>query len=127
MGKPLAAVEPVPLDGSLAGQVVREGTPVLLNDPALFERPDPWPSDLTALLAVPLHVNGEVIGVLDVVNKAGGFTGGSFPVLSLFANQAPWPSSMPGSNDRPSNWRCWRNGNGWPVSCTIRSPNLSTA
>ena len=42
----------------------------------------------TALLAVPLHVNGGVIGVLDVVNKAGGFTAEDVPILSLFANQA---------------------------------------
>ncbi len=90
LGKPLAAVEPVPMDGSLAGQVVRQGAPVLLNDPALLERAQvyQWPSDLTALLAVPLHVNGGVIGVLDVVNKAGGFTAEDVPVMSLFANQA---------------------------------------
>jgi signal transduction histidine kinase len=90
LGKPLAAVEPVPIDGSLAGQVVRRGTPVLLNDPAHFEQAQvyQWPSDLTALLAVPLHVNGEVIGVLDVVNKEGGFTAEDVPILSLFANQA---------------------------------------
>jgi signal transduction histidine kinase len=90
LGKPLAAVDPVPVDGSLAGQVVRQGEPVLLNDPALFERTQlyQWPSDLTALLAVPLHVNGGVIGVLDVVNKAGGFTEEDVPVMSLFANQA---------------------------------------
>ena len=37
---------------------------------------------------MPLHVNGEVIGVLDVVNKAGGFTAEDVPDLSLFANQA---------------------------------------
>jgi signal transduction histidine kinase len=90
LGKPLAAVEPVPVDGSLAGQVVRQGAPVLLNNPALFERAQvyQWPTDLSALLAVPLHVNGGVIGVLDVVNKAGGFTQEDVPVLSVFANQA---------------------------------------
>jgi signal transduction histidine kinase len=90
LGQPLAAVEPIPVDGSLAGQVVRQGEPVLLNDPALFERAQvyQWPSDLTALLAVPLHVNGGVIGVLDVVNKAGGFTEEDVPVMSMFANQA---------------------------------------
>jgi signal transduction histidine kinase len=90
LGKPLAAVEPVPLDGSLAGQVVRQGEPVVLNDPALFERARvyQWPSDLSALLAVPLHVNGGVIGVLDVVNKAGGFSEEDVPVMSVFANQA---------------------------------------
>jgi len=90
LGKPLAAVEPVPVDGSLAGQVVRQGEPVLLNDPALLERAQvyQWPTDLSALLAVPLHVNGGVIGVLDVVNKAGGFTEEDVPVMSLFATQA---------------------------------------
>ena len=90
LGKPLAAVDPVPVDGSLAGQVVRQGAPVLLNDPALLERAQvyQWPTDLDALLAVPLHVNGGVIGVLDVVNKAGGFTEEDVPVMSLFANQA---------------------------------------
>jgi signal transduction histidine kinase len=90
LGKPLAAVEPVPVDGSLAGKVVRRGEPVLLNDPAGFERAQvyQWPADLTALLAVPLHVNGGVIGVLDVVNKAGGFTPEDVPVMSMFANQA---------------------------------------
>ena len=90
LGKPLAANEPVPVAGSLAGQVVRQGAPVLLNDPALLERAQvyQWPSDLTALLAVPLHVNGGVIGVLDVVNKAGGFCEEDVPVMSLFANQA---------------------------------------
>jgi signal transduction histidine kinase len=90
LGKPLAAGAPVPVDGSLAGQVVRQGAPVLLNDPALFGQAQvyQWPADLTALLAVPLHVNGGVIGVLDVVNKAGGFTEEDVPIMSLFANQA---------------------------------------
>ena len=90
LGKPLAAVEPVPVDGSLAGQVVRQGAPVLLNDPALLEQAQvcQWPTDLSALLTVPLHVNGGVIGVLDVVNKAGGFTEEDVPVMSVFANQA---------------------------------------
>ena len=90
LGKPVAAGDPVPVDGSLAGQVVRQGAPVLLNAPAFFEQAKlyQWPSDLTALLAVPLHVNGGVIGVLDVVNKAGGFSEEDVPVMSLFANQA---------------------------------------
>jgi signal transduction histidine kinase len=90
LGKPLAAVEPVPVDGSVAGQVVRQGAPVLLNDPAHFEQAHvyQWPTDLNALLAVPLRVNGGIIGVLDVVNKPGGFTEDDVPVVSIFANQA---------------------------------------
>ena len=90
LGKPLAAVEPVPVDGSLAGRVMRHGEPVVLNDPATLERAQvyQWPSGLRALLAVPLHVNGGVIGVLDVVNKAGGFTAEDVSVMSIFATQA---------------------------------------
>ncbi len=90
LGNPLAAVEPVPVDGSVAGQVVRQGTPVLLNDPIHLEQAHvyQWPTDLNALLAVPLRVNGGIIGVLDVVNKPGGFTEDDVPVVSIFANQA---------------------------------------
>jgi signal transduction histidine kinase len=90
LGSPLAAVEPVPVDGSLAGRVMRQGEPVVLNDPAPLERAQvyQWPLGLSALLAVPLHVNGGVIGVLDVVNKAGGFTGEDVSIMSIFANQA---------------------------------------
>ena len=124
LGKPLAAVEPVPVDGSLAGQVVRQGAPVLLNDPALFERAQvyQWPTDLSVLLAVPLHVNGGVIGVLDVVNKAGGFTEEDVPVLSVFANQAAMAIEHARCKSRRSNWRCWRSGSVWPGSCTISHP-----
>jgi len=90
LGRPLAAVERLPVDGSLAGQVVRKGEPVLLNDPTLFAQAQvyQWPADLTALLALPLHVNGGIIGVLDVVNKVGGFTEEDVRVMSVFANQA---------------------------------------
>jgi signal transduction histidine kinase len=90
LGKPLASVVPVPVDGSLAGQVVRHGEPVLLNDPTGFEGAYiyQWPADLMALLAVPLRVDGGIIGVLDVVNKPGGFTEEDLLVVSVFANQA---------------------------------------
>lgn len=89
LGQPLAATDRLPVDGSLAGLVVRQGEPVMLNDPAFrLAQVYQWPSDLTALLAVPLHANGGVIGVLDVVNKPGGFTGEDARVMSVFANQA---------------------------------------
>jgi signal transduction histidine kinase len=90
LGRPLAAAERLPVDGSLAGQVVRKGEPVRLNDPTLFAQAQvyQWPADLTALLALPLQVDGGIIGVLDVVNKAGGFTEEDVRVMSVFANQA---------------------------------------
>jgi signal transduction histidine kinase len=90
LGQPLTVIERLPVDGSLAGQVVRKGEPVRLNGPILFEGAQvyQWPADLTALLALPLHVNGGIIGVLDVVNKAGGFTEEDVSIMSVFANQA---------------------------------------
>lgn len=90
LGQPLATVERLPVDGSLAGQVVRMGEPVRLNDPASIEQAYvyQWPTELTALLALPLRINGGIIGVLDVVNKAGGFTDEDVRVMSVFANQA---------------------------------------
>ena len=90
LGRPLAAEQRLPMDGSLAGLVVRRGEPVLLNDPAPAGQAQiyQWPADLIALLAVPLHGNGGVIGVLDVVNKPGGFTEEDVRLMSVFANQA---------------------------------------
>ena len=61
LGKPLAAVEPVPVDGSLAGQVVRQGAPVLVNDPAFFEQAQvyQWPTDLTRCSPCPCASTAE--------------------------------------------------------------------
>jgi signal transduction histidine kinase len=90
LGQPSAAVERLPVEGSLAGLVVREGRPLLLNDPDRMAQSQvyQWPLDLTALLSVPLRANGQVIGVLDVVNKSGGFSDEDVRVMSVFANQA---------------------------------------
>ena len=90
LGQPLAIIERLPVDGCLAGEIVRKGEPVRMNDPALFAQAQvyQWPTDLTALLALPLRVNGGIIGVLDVVNKTGGFTEEDVRVMSVFANQA---------------------------------------
>jgi len=78
----------VPVEGSLAGIAVRRDEPFLTNDPVgeaykYFgdERP-------TAFLSMPLHANGNVIGVLCVVNKPGGFAKDDVRIVSLFANQA---------------------------------------
>lgn len=90
LGRPHSGIERLPVDGSLAGQVIRKGEAVRVNNPRQLEdeRIYQWPTDLTALLALPLHVNGDIIGVLDVVNKVGGFTDEDVRVMSVFANQA---------------------------------------
>jgi len=78
----------IPVEGSLAGIAVRRNEPFLTNDPAgeAYEylrgkRP-------TAFLSMPLHANGNVIGVLQVVDKPGGFMKDDVRIVSLFANQA---------------------------------------
>ena len=78
----------IPVAGSLAGISVRQNEPFLTNAPAgesyeylQGERP-------TAFLSVPLHANGDVIGVLEVIDKPGGFVKDDIRIVSLFANQA---------------------------------------
>lgn len=83
-----ASFDRIPVEGSFAGIAVRRDEPFLTNDPAgeahaYFgdERP-------TAFLAMPLHANGDVIGVLYVVDKPGGFCKDDVRIVSLFADQA---------------------------------------
>ncbi len=78
----------IPIAGSLSGIAVRQDEPFLTNAPAgesyeylQGERP-------TAFLSVPLRVNGDVIGVLEVLDKPGGFVKDDIRIVSLFANQA---------------------------------------
>lgn len=88
--RPPAAIDRLHRDDSLAGQVMSRGEPLCLNDPTHLERAQvsQWPTDLSALLSLPLRVNGVVIGVLDVVNKRGGFSEEDVRVMSVFADQA---------------------------------------
>ncbi len=87
-GAVAAFFDRIPVEGSLAGIVVCRDEPFLTNDPAgeAYEylrgrRP-------TAFLSMPLHAGGDVIGVLEVVDKPGGFVKDDVRIVSLFANQA---------------------------------------
>jgi signal transduction histidine kinase len=77
----------VPIGQSMLGLAVRRGEPLIINNrPGLRD-------DLTAeapvsLLAIPLKVQGQIIGVLDVVNKEHGFSQEDVRLIELFANQA---------------------------------------
>ncbi len=86
---------PVPLEGSLAGWVVTHGEPVLVEDAQKdrrwFPRVDKTTQLITrSLLAVPMNVQGEPIGVLEVINKREGrsWTQEDVDTLSTLANQA---------------------------------------
>ena len=64
----------VPLDGSAAGWVYRKGQPLIIQDARADKRhfkvvDRVTKHDTHSLVAVPLMVHGEVIGVLEALNK----------------------------------------------------------
>jgi signal transduction histidine kinase len=65
-----------------------QGKPLLLNNPTSEIQAYHRNPNLKTLLAVPLNVDGLILGALDVVNKPGGFTNEDIQVLQLFADQA---------------------------------------
>lgn len=80
--------ERIPVEGSNTGRAVRTGEPFLTNDPD--HEAVEWYANQppTTFLAIPLRVNNIVIGVLDVIDKPGGFTPEDVRIVSLFADQA---------------------------------------
>jgi signal transduction histidine kinase len=64
----------VPLDGSAAGWVYRKGQPLIIQDVRVDQRHFKMVDRVTkhtthSLVAVPLLVRGEVVGVLEALNK----------------------------------------------------------
>jgi signal transduction histidine kinase len=72
---------------SLLGLAVRRQEPVLINNHAQ-QAQDILPGAPISLLALPMRVQGRVIGVIDVVNKAHGFSADDVHLIQLFADQA---------------------------------------
>ncbi|HRQ39522.1 MAG TPA: PAS domain S-box protein [Chloroflexota bacterium] len=87
-GKPVPIRERLPVETSFVGSVIKQGQPLLLNDPDGRMQAYHYNADLRTLLALPLRVDNTVLGVLDVVNKPGGFTAEDMEVMQLFAAQA---------------------------------------
>lgn len=88
VGKPIPALDRLPVADSLAGQVVQEGKPCLENDPVNRFQAYHRNPDLQALLVIPLRGKEGNIGVIDVVNKPGGFSDDDIRLMTLFADQA---------------------------------------
>ena len=88
VGETLSALDRLPLDGSLAGQAAQLGEPVIFNDVASIGLDYLRDLNIHTLLAIPLKVESKIIGVLDVINKVGGFTKEDLRIISLFADQA---------------------------------------
>ena len=87
--------QPVPIEDSIAGTILKAGKPVVINDvqhdPAFFSRLDAQFDFYTrSILGVPLEVSGRKIGVLEVVNKRDDspFTEDDIEVLAILGAQA---------------------------------------
>mgnify|MGYP003881390303 CR=1 FL=1 len=85
----------VPRDHSIAGWVVRENELLLIRDAQSDPRFYPQVDAVTGLathsiLAIPLRFKGQVIGVLEALNKVGGgdFTDEDVQILTTLAGQA---------------------------------------
>ncbi len=86
---------PVPLEGSIAGRIVQEGKPVIVEDvraePNFYGLVDALTHFRTrSILGVPLKVKDAVIGALEVLNKRGGepFSEEDVKLLEILAAQA---------------------------------------
>jgi sigma-B regulation protein RsbU (phosphoserine phosphatase) len=94
-GENVVAAKPfrVPLGHGIAGWVVENKQPALVNDaqndPRFFVTMDKQTGFKTeALIAVPLIVNENAIGVIEVFNKPGGFTQSDLELLGTFSSSA---------------------------------------
>jgi signal transduction histidine kinase len=87
-GNPTPVLERLTVNDSLAGKVIRQGQPILVNDPVNNVQAYHRNPDLHSLLVTPLYIEGISIGVIDVVNKPGGFTDDDIRIMKLFADQA---------------------------------------
>lgn len=87
-GTPLPVFQRLSLADSFAGMAVKQKEPLLLNDPQSQIQAYQHNPALKTLLAVPLCVDETFLGVLDVVNKPGGFMEADIQLMRLFADQA---------------------------------------
>lgn len=85
---------PVPMEGSIAGTVFRQGQPLILNqvadDPRHFRQVgERVKFETRSLLGVPMRIRDKVTGVLEAVNKRqGAFDETDSETLSIIASQA---------------------------------------
>ena len=94
-GPEVKDVAPLRLGEGIAGTVAGSGEPLLVPDVAADQR---WASHFDvatgfrtrSILAVPMRRHGEVVGVLEVINRRGGgaFTPHDASLLSVIAQQA---------------------------------------
>jgi signal transduction histidine kinase len=84
----------MPLGKGIVGLVAQTGQPIITNDVKNHPAWSPLPDQLTGfttekLIAVPLTVEGEILGVMELLNKKNGdFVQDDLQLLSLVASSA---------------------------------------
>ena len=85
---------PVPLEGSIAGTIYRDDSPLIINEVAADPRHyrqvgEKIRFEARTLIGVPMRMRDRRIGVLEALNKRGGpFTESDLQTLSIIASQA---------------------------------------
>ncbi|HMK07411.1 MAG TPA: GAF domain-containing sensor histidine kinase [Anaerolineales bacterium] len=85
---------PVPLEGSIAGTIYRDDSPLIINEVAADPRHyrqvgEKIRFEARTLIGVPMRMRERRIGVLEALNKRGGpFTENDLQTLSIIASQA---------------------------------------
>ena len=85
---------PVPLEGSIAGTIYRDDSPLIINEVASDPRHyrqvgEKIRFEARTLIGVPMRMRDRRIGVLEALNKRGGpFTENDLQTLSIIASQA---------------------------------------
>ncbi|MBN1314464.1 MAG: GAF domain-containing protein [Anaerolineales bacterium] len=79
----------IPLENSFNGEAIRTGKSIYTNSPASHPLiyKDEKIKPPSQYLVVPLKTKGKTIGVLDLVNKKGGFTDEDVRITEIFADQ----------------------------------------
>lgn len=85
---------PVPLEGSIAGTIYRDDSPLIINEVAADPRHyrqvgEKIRFEARTMIGVPMRMRDRRIGVLEALNKRGGpFTESDLQTLSIVASQA---------------------------------------
>lgn len=85
---------PVPLDNSIAGEVVLQDRPIAINDvsthPKHYRKADDSSGFVTrSILGIPMDLRDQVIGVLEAINKIeGDWTEQDIHFLNILSSQA---------------------------------------
>ncbi len=99
-GFPVYNLERLPVEGSLAGQAYQTGRHVWISGQEISRQEagvepttaawqgEGWTPGLYSLLAVPLKVDQQAIGVLNILNKPGRLTQEDIRIIDLFSDQA---------------------------------------